>query len=51
MPFRDNTTGRKHVVEIADVEPPQSMDDAVPPRPFDRLLRWSSQPLVAADQL
>lgn len=51
MPFRDNATGREHVVEIADVEPTRSTDDAVPPRPFDRLLRWSSQPMPAADQL
>ncbi|WP_245296521.1 GreA/GreB family elongation factor [Methylorubrum extorquens] len=51
MPFRDNATGREHVVEIADIGPPRSTHDAVPPRPFDRLLRWSSQPVPAADQL
>ncbi|MFJ7440796.1 hypothetical protein ACIQW5_24445 [Methylorubrum thiocyanatum] len=39
IPFRDNATGSEHVVEIADVGPPRSTVDAVPPRPFDRLLR------------
>lgn len=39
MPFRDNATGRDHVVEVADVGPPQRTDDAVPHRPFERLLR------------
>ncbi|MEE7456621.1 transcription elongation factor GreAB [Methylorubrum populi] len=39
MPFRDSATGREHLVEIADVGPPRSTGDAVPPRPFDRLLR------------
>ncbi|ACK86212.1 GreA/GreB family elongation factor [Methylorubrum extorquens] len=38
MPFRDNTTGREHIVEIADVGPPRCTNDAVPPRPFGRLL-------------
>ncbi|HEV2544400.1 MAG TPA: GreA/GreB family elongation factor [Methylobacterium sp.] len=38
MPFRDTATGREHVVEIADVGPPRCTNDAVPPRPFDRLL-------------
>ncbi|MBA8914660.1 GreA/GreB family elongation factor [Methylorubrum thiocyanatum] len=39
IPFRDNATGSEHVVEIADVGPPRSTVDTVPPRPFDRLLR------------
>ena len=39
MPFRDNGTGCEHVIEIADVGPPRSTGDAVPPQPFDRLSR------------
>lgn len=39
MPFRDNSTGQYHVLEVVDVRPPAFALEPAPFRPFGLLLR------------